>query len=61
MAFLILRVWGRVFAFDVAMWLSPDKSHVSVGPGFYLLFYVMFYAVPIYVLLWWSAKRRERK
>jgi hypothetical protein len=59
-AIIVMQILGRVLSFDVARWFSSDEGLVHMGRGFYFVFYVVFYAVPIYALLWWAGRETKK-
>jgi len=58
---LIIQIAGRVLSFDVAGWFSSDHS---MGMGFYAVFYIVFYALTIYLFLsflsWWNGRKNNK-
>src|SRR5690349_3361701 len=57
MVFMMLQVTGRVGSYDVARLFSP---HDQLGPGFFILFYIVYYAIPIYCLLLLASRLKKR-
>ena len=54
---LVMQVLGRMLAFDFARLVSPDDR---LGPGFFIIFYVVLYGLPVYTLLWLRERRMKK-
>jgi len=54
---LVMQVLGPILAFDVARSFSPNDR---LGPGFFIIFYVVLYGLPVYTFLWWRERRIKK-
>ena len=57
MGILVMQVLGPILAFDVARLFSPNDR---LGPGFFIIFYVALYCLPVYTFLWWRERRIKK-
>ncbi len=57
MGILVMQVLGPILAFDVARLFSPNDR---LGPGFFIIFYVVLYGLPVYTYLWWRERRMKK-
>ena len=54
---LLMQVLGPILAFDVARLFSPKDR---LGPGFFIIFYVVLYGLPVYTFLWLRERRIKK-
>jgi len=54
---LVMQVLGPILAFDVSRLFSPNDR---LDPGFFIIFYLVLYGLPVYTFLWWRARRIKK-